>query len=77
MEQKYTSSFDVQMSVFDAMLALNELIDKSDPDITLSNIQYLFQTAESMRGADCPEWMVVTGLIHDLGKMMYYSFQNF
>jgi inositol oxygenase len=70
MENKYCT-FDRPMSVFDAMLALDALVDKSDPDITLPNVQHLFQTAEAMRGAKAPEWMVVTGLVHDLGKMMF------
>ena len=71
MEAKYCSSFDRPMSVFDAMTALNVLVDQSDPDISLPNVQHLFQVAEAIRGAGAPEWMVVTGLVHDLGKMMF------
>ena len=41
------------------------------PDITLPNHQHLFQTAEGLRNAGHPEWMQVTGLIHDLGKILY------
>lgn len=50
---------------------LNNFVDLSDPDITLPNHQHLFQTAEGLRNAGHPEWMQVTGLIHDLGKILY------
>ncbi len=35
--------------IWDAMEALNNLIDSSDPDLELPNIQHLFQSAEAMR----------------------------
>lgn len=30
------------------------------------------QTAEAIRRDGKPEWMQVTGLIHDLGKLLYF-----
>jgi inositol oxygenase len=52
-------------------LELNNLIDSSDPDLALPNIQHLFQTAEGLRSEGRPDWMVLVGLLHDLGKMMF------
>ncbi len=50
---------------------LNELIDDSDPDVHIGNSVHAFQTAEKIR-ADFPDedWMHLTGLIHDLGKIL-------
>merc|ERR1711935_766764 len=54
-------------------LKLNDLVDESDPDIDLPNIVHAFQTAEQIR-KDHPdkEWFQLTGLIHDLGKIMAF-----
>ncbi|KAL2108277.1 hypothetical protein VUR80DRAFT_4011 [Thermomyces stellatus] len=61
-----------EMSVWEAIEKLNSLIDDSDPDTELSQIQHLLQTAEAMRRDGRPRWMQLTGLIHDLGKLMYF-----
>jgi inositol oxygenase len=37
----------------------------------LSQIEHLLQTAEAIRRDGKPEWMQVTGLIHDLGKLLH------
>ena len=37
----------------------------------LPNIQHLFQSAEAARKDNLPEWLQLTCLIHDLGKIMY------
>ncbi|EDN97823.1 hypothetical protein SS1G_12677 [Sclerotinia sclerotiorum 1980 UF-70] len=42
------------------------------PDTALSQIEHLLQTAEAMRRDGCPRWMIVTGLIHDLGKLLSF-----
>ncbi|KAG8216972.1 DUF706-domain-containing protein [Butyriboletus roseoflavus] len=39
---------------------------------SLSQIDHLLQTAEAIRRDGKPEWMQVTGLIHDLGKLLYF-----
>lgn len=61
-----------RLSVWDAIEKLNELIDESDPDTSLSQIEHLLQTAEAMRRDGKPEWMQVVGLTHDLGKLLYF-----
>ena len=70
MKEKYLT-FNKPMHVWDAMEQLNELVDVSDPDLTLPNVQHLIQAAEGAKVAGEPEWMQVTALIHDLGKIMY------
>lgn len=59
-----------QMSIFEALDYLNTLVDDSDPDIDLSQLQHLLQTSEAIRAAGHPDWFVLTGLIHDLGKVL-------
>ena len=59
-----------RMSIFEALDYLNTLIDDSDPDIDLSQLQHLLQTSEAIRAAVHPDWFVLTGLIHDLGKVL-------
>ena len=49
---------------------LNMLIDDSDPDTELSQLEHLLQTAEAARCDGQPDWLVVTGLVHDLGKIL-------
>jgi inositol oxygenase len=41
------------------------------PQTTLSQIEHLLQTAEAIRRDGKPEWMQVTGLVHDLGKLLF------
>jgi inositol oxygenase len=59
-----------QMSVFEALDFLNTLVDDSDPDIDLDQLQHLLQTSEAIRADGHEDWFVLTGLIHDLGKVL-------
>lgn len=70
MHKKYLK-FDKPMDLWEAMAHLNDLIDVSDPDLDLPNVQHLIQSAEAIRAEDRPDWMQLTGLIHDLGKIMF------
>ena len=58
------------MGIWEAMEFLNTLVDDSDPDTELSQIEHLMQTAEAIRADGHPRWFIVTGLIHDLGKIL-------
>jgi inositol oxygenase len=49
---------------------LNELVDDSDPDTDVSQIQHLLQTSEGIRKDGHPDWFVLTGFLHDLGKTL-------
>jgi inositol oxygenase len=44
-------------------------VDRSDPDLSLPNVDHLLQTAERARALGEPDWMVLTCLIHDIGKV--------
>ena len=59
-----------KMSVWEALDYLNTLVDDSDPDIELDQLQHLLQTAEAIRQDGHPDWFVLTGLLHDLGKVL-------
>jgi inositol oxygenase len=59
-----------RMSPWEALEYLNTLVDDSDPDIDLSQLDHLLQTAEAIRADGHPDWFVLTGLIHDLGKVL-------
>src|SRR5437660_2313386 len=59
-----------RMGIWEAMEYLNTLVDDSDPDTDLSQIEHLMQTSEAIRAAGKPDWFVLTGLIHDLGKIL-------
>jgi inositol oxygenase len=59
-----------RMSVLEALDFLDTLVDDSDPDISLSQREHLLQTAEAIRGDGHEDWFVLTGLIHDLGKVL-------
>src|SRR3954453_695533 len=59
-----------RMGIWAAMEFLNTLVDDSDPDTDLSQIEHLMQTAEAIRADGHPRWFILTGLIHDLGKVL-------
>ncbi len=59
-----------RMGIWEAMEYLNQLVDDSDPDIDLPQIEHLLQTAEAIRADGRPEWFILAGLIHDLGKIL-------
>jgi inositol oxygenase len=59
-----------QMPVWDAFDFLNQLVDDSDPDTDLDQFQHLLQTSEAIRADGHPDWMVLTGLMHDMGKVL-------
>ncbi|KAJ1311784.1 hypothetical protein OPQ81_010250 [Rhizoctonia solani] len=61
-----------RMGVWEAIEMLETLVDDSDPDTELSQIEHLLQTAEAIRRDGKPEWMQVVGLVHDLGKLLYF-----
>ncbi len=70
MHRKYLT-YDKPMTLLEAMGHLNDLIDVSDPDLDLPNVQHLIQSAEAIREDGRPDWMQLVGLIHDLGKVMF------
>jgi inositol oxygenase len=69
-KREYLSLNRKTMRVWEALEFLNTLVDDSDPDIELTQIEHAMQTAEAIRAAHQPRWFIVTGLVHDLGKIL-------
>lgn len=61
-----------RMTVWEAMEKLNTFIDECDPDTTQSQMTHLLQSAEAIRADGKPRWMQLVGLIHDLGKLLFF-----
>ena len=59
-----------EMSIWEAMNYLTSLVDDSDPDIDLPQIDHALQTAEAIRLDGHPRWFQLAGFIHDLGKVL-------
>lgn len=71
----------VHMTIWQALMMLDQLQDQSDPDFTLPNSIHALQTAEAIR-RDLPNiarefnieqenltWLILVGLLHDIGKV--------
>ncbi|KAG2722818.1 hypothetical protein I3760_02G144500 [Carya illinoinensis] len=71
MREEYGKLDRVEMSIWECCELLNEVVDESDPDLDEPQIEHLLQTAEAIR-KDYPteDWLHLTGLIHDLGKVL-------
>ncbi|CAI8037791.1 Inositol oxygenase [Geodia barretti] len=70
MRAKYSGG-KAKMTMMEAIFALNNLIDESDPDTSEPNSFHLFQTAERIRQVHPDkDWFQLTGLIHDVGKLL-------
>ena len=69
-KEEYLSNRTRMMSVWEAMEFLNTLVDDSDPDTDLTQIQHLLQTSEAIRRDGHPGWFILAGLIHDVGKVL-------
>jgi len=59
-----------KMGIWQAAEFLNTLVDDSDPDTDLSQLEHLLQTAEHIRADGHPRWFVLAGFVHDLGKIL-------
>ena len=57
-----------QMRVWDAMDFLNTLVDDSDPDIELDQLQHLLQTGEAIRADGHPDWFCTDRFYSRHGK---------
>ncbi len=69
-EKEFLAFEKREMSIWDAVDFLNNLVDDSDPDTDLDQLQHLLQTSEAIRADGHPDWFVLTGFIHDLGKVL-------
>lgn len=69
-EKEFLSFNKKEMPVWKAFDFLNQLVDDSDPDTDLDQFQHLLQTSEAIRKDGHPDWMVMVGLLHDMGKVL-------
>jgi inositol oxygenase len=70
MKEKYGRPA-IQMDLWDALGKLDDFADESDPDLELPNLHHLYQAAVYARDHGYEDWMIVTALLHDLGKVVY------
>ena len=59
-----------EMGAWEALMEPDQLVDENDPDIELGQLDHALQAAEAARAAGEPEWLVLTALVHDLGKVL-------
>lgn len=69
LKEKYKNPH-IRLSIWQVLDMLDKVVDESDPDTHLSQTQHAFQTAEALRKDGQPDWLVLMGLIHDLGKVL-------
>ncbi|KAJ8435968.1 hypothetical protein Cgig2_004225 [Carnegiea gigantea] len=73
MREEYKKLDKAVMSIWECCELLNTVVDESDPDLDEPQIEHLLQTAEAIR-KDYPneDWLHLTALIHDLGKVLVH-----
>jgi inositol oxygenase len=60
------------MTIIQALNLMDDFVDPSDPDLDLPNSVHAYQTAERIRKKYPLNYeLQITGLIHDLGKVLY------
>jgi inositol oxygenase len=69
-EKEYFGLKEGKKTVWEEAELLNTLVDDSDPDTDLTQIEHLLQTSEAIRRDGQPRWMVLVGFLHDLGKCL-------
>ncbi len=69
-KREFLSFRRLRMSIFEALDQLDTRIDDTDSGSELSQFQHMLQTSEAIRAVGHPDWFVLTGLIHDLGKLL-------
>lgn len=67
---RFASLDRARLGAWDAIEALDDLVDESDPDTELPQSAHAFQAAEAARADGAPDWLVLTALVHDLGKLL-------
>ncbi|CAI5467339.1 unnamed protein product [Closterium sp. Yama58-4] len=75
MKERHLKLDKAEMSVWEAAELLNELVDDSDPDLDMAQIEHALQAAEAIR-RDHPseeeDWYPLVGFLHDMGKVLLH-----
>eukprot|EP01006_Ploeotia_vitrea_P050689 TRINITY_DN67486_c0_g1_i3.p1 TRINITY_DN67486_c0_g1~~TRINITY_DN67486_c0_g1_i3.p1 ORF type:complete len:302 (-),score=15.02 TRINITY_DN67486_c0_g1_i3:262-1131(-) len=72
-QMKKLQQLGIRLMVWECLEMLEEIDDESDPDTTMAQIEHAYQTAEALRRLypdDEYDWLHLTGLLHDLGKIV-------
>lgn len=69
-QKEYCGLTRGKKNIWDMAEYLNQLVDDSDPDTDLTQTEHLLQTAEAIRKDGHPRWFILTGFVHDLGKVL-------
>ena len=69
-KKEYCGLTREKKSIWEMAEFLNTLVDESDPDTDLTQIEHLLQTSEAIRHDGQPRWFVLAGFVHDLGKVL-------
>lgn len=69
-ENEYLNLSRQKMGIWEAIQLMDTIVDASDPDMDLPQSYHFYQTAEALRRDGYPRWLILTGFIHDLGKML-------
>lgn len=78
-QKKYNCLDKCEMGIWECLELLDTLVDESDPDTDVSQLQHALMTAEAIRKAYPGEefaWFPVVGLIHDLGKILSLKWEE-
>jgi hypothetical protein len=63
------------MTIADAMTYYNDIVDESDPDMEHEpQLLHAIQCAMGAKASGLPEWGIVIGFIHDVGKLLVYDY---
>jgi len=79
MREKYKNLKLARMSMWECLEYMDGFVDNSDPDTENSQLQHALQTAEAIREKYPTaeyDWFHLTGLIHDLGKILAFKGQE-
>lgn len=71
-KNQYLPPRHLKMSIWDAMKLVETLVDDSSAQPSSSLSSHYFQTAEALRKDGHPRWLILTGLIYDLGKVLAF-----
>lgn len=72
MKKKYEKLDKAELGIWEVLELLNGLVDDSDPDTEMPQTVHALQSAEAARQDGQPRWMILTALIHDLGKYLFF-----
>lgn len=79
MREKWLQFATIEKSLWEMVELLDAVVDDSDPDTNLSQLDHALQTGESIRKmypGEEHDWFHLTGFIHDLGKIMAVTDQG-